>query len=108
MSDELKYYREECDRLEGRLQDAVQRAEKAEAELDAMTVSHASLCDRLATAEAAVKELVEALRFFVENDTTPPKNCRCHISPPCNDCVDNQGTREAVSLASQLIAKHGR
>ena len=27
---------------------------------------------------------------------TPNANCSCHISPPCNDCVDHGGTRELI------------
>lgn len=51
-------------------------------------------------------ELLAALELFMERVDEPPEaNCSCHISPPCNDCVENWGLREAFSYAKEAIAK---
>lgn len=55
---------------------------------------------------AWIAELVGALKDFVEHDDTPEPNCACHISPPCNDCIDFGGKRELIENANALIAKH--
>jgi len=54
------------------------------------------------TLEAANRELVEALESLdvwgdeLDGNLCPPdSNCSCHISPPCNDCTDFAGQREA-------------
>lgn len=39
-----------------------------------------------AAIELALQQIVEP----------PPRNCSCHISPPCCDCVDHASTREAI------------
>lgn len=39
---------------------------------------------------SAVLELLRA--------ETPPKNCSCHISPPCSDCINHEWTREILKL----------
>ena len=50
--------------------------------------------------------LLAALELFMERVDEPPEaNCSCHISPPCNDCVENWGLREAFSDAKEAIAK---
>lgn len=33
----------------------------------------------------------------------PPKNCSCHISPPCSDCVDYGSLREAIELSKTSL-----
>jgi len=51
-------------------------------------------------------ELLVALELFMERVDEPPEaNCSCHLSPPCNDCVENWGLREAFSAAKEAIAK---
>ena len=51
-------------------------------------------------------ELLAALELFMERVDEPPEaNCSCHISPPCNDCVENWGLREAFSDAKAAISK---
>ncbi len=39
---------------------------------------------------AALSELIEV------TDEPPESNCSCHISPPCNDCVEYSGIRRAL------------
>ena len=51
-------------------------------------------------------ELLVVLKDFVDNDETPDRNCSCHISPPCNDCVDFSWTRELIETARAAIANH--
>lgn len=46
-----------------------------------------------------------ALEFLLERGIEPPdRNCSCHISPPCNDCVEWSGLREAVEHAESALA----
>jgi len=51
-------------------------------------------------------ELLAALVNLLNvSDEPPDSNCSCHISPPCNDCVDNGGMREVIQGARSAIAK---
>lgn len=51
-------------------------------------------------------DLRGALEQLLETMGPPPeRNCSCHISPPCNDCVDYSGVREAIEYAEKLIAE---
>lgn len=38
-------------------------------------------------------------------DAPPIKNCSCHISPPCNDCIENTGLRELFDDVHAIIAE---
>ena len=61
---------------------------------------------------AAILELIRqrdaaigGLELFMDViDPPPERNCSCHISPPCNDCVENSGLREAFEYAERVIA----
>lgn len=67
------------------------RALKAEQERDALR----SQLDRVTW----------ALEHLLERGIAPPdRNCSCHISPPCNDCVEWSGLREAVEHAESALA----
>lgn len=45
-----------------------------------------------------------ALDSMMEIVGEPPEpNCHCHISAPCNDCVDNAVLREAFTFARAAI-----
>lgn len=71
---------------------------------------HASWCADVihpdARLIAAAPSLLEALELILEMTPEPPdRNCSCHISPPCNDCVENSGWREAFEFARAAIAK---
>ena len=51
-------------------------------------------------------ELLRALEQLLENTEIPPdRNCSCHISPPCGDCVDFSSIRGAIEDAKAAIAK---
>ena len=47
--------------------------------------------------------LEDVLEFIGE---PPPPNCSCHISPPCNDCVDHAEAREIDSRINAALARH--
>jgi hypothetical protein len=47
---------------------------------------------------AALEQLLEMI------DTPPARNCSCHISPPCGDCVEYSGLRIAIADAEQALA----
>ena len=50
--------------------------------------------------------LLSALELMVERIAEPPEaNCSCHLSPPCNDCVEYGGEREAFETAKAEIAE---
>lgn len=57
-----------------------------------------------ADAATEIEQLRAALQHFIEVTPEPPEaSCWCHISPPCNDCVDNAGLREAFAEARKLL-----
>lgn len=61
---------------------------------------------RVARLHALNQELLGALRQLMDMTGEPPDaNCSCHISPPCNDCVENTGWRDAFTFAQSTIAK---
>jgi hypothetical protein len=63
-------------------------------------------CDALAAAQTREKVLRDALELLVESVGRPPDgNCSCHISPPCNDCVDYGGLREAFESVDVALAQ---
>jgi hypothetical protein len=50
-------------------------------------------------------ELVGALEDLMEATGRPPeRNCSCHISPPCPDCIDYWDWREALENANSALA----
>lgn len=60
----------------------------------------------LKTVKLQRDQLLNALEYILETTEPPPrKNCRCHINPPCSDCVDYGALREAIEYAQQAIAK---
>lgn len=51
-------------------------------------------------------ELLAALELMLERISEPPEaNCSCHLSPPCADCMDFGGEREAFDEARAAIAR---
>ena len=58
-------------------------------------------------AQARIRALEEALTDLcteIENaNLVPEANCSCHINPPCNDCVDNDGLRQALKSARTTL-----
>jgi hypothetical protein len=51
-------------------------------------------------------ELVGVLRLFLEQIEEPPDpNCSCFIAPPCSDCIQHAGLREAFALARDALKK---
>lgn len=52
---------------------------------------------RCVVAEYREQELVSAVTSLISVIDTPSPNCSCHISPPCGDCVEYAGLREAVA-----------
>lgn len=72
----------------------LQQAKRHEAEKAELEKQKSSLCG-----------LMEDL---LENMVQPPeRNCSCHISPPCGDCVDWGGLREVIECCKSSIAKCG-
>lgn len=64
------------------------------------------LAQRSNQLEVLNQELLGALRHLVDMTGEPPDtNCSCHISPPCSDCVENTGWRDAFTFAQSTIAK---
>lgn len=52
------------------------------------------------------QELLEALESLLEMTGEPPDlNCTCHLTPPCIDCVDYSGWRNAFKFATSVLAK---
>lgn len=56
--------------------------------------------------QKTITTLVGAIKLMLERIPEPPDaNCSCHISPPCNDCVDYAGAREAFEYAKGVLAE---
>lgn len=49
--------------------------------------------------------LKSLLQDFIDQDSTPDANCSCHLSPPCNDCVNFAGQRMLVQDAKDALAR---
>lgn len=48
--------------------------------------------------------LRDALEMLMERIDEPPKpNCSCHLSPPCEDCAEHGGLREAFEAARDAL-----
>lgn len=55
---------------------------------------------------AEAPKLLEALESLLEMTGEPPDwNCTCHLTPPCIDCVDYSGWRNAFKFATSVLAK---
>ncbi len=53
----------------------------------------------------AIAAALAALELFREEVAEPgPRECSCCISPPCFDCTENQGKREAFAMAREAEA----
>lgn len=51
-------------------------------------------------------DLRGALEQLLETMELPPdRNCSCHLSPPCNDCVEYSGIRNAIEWAEKVLAE---
>lgn len=47
--------------------------------------------------------MLEKCREFI---SPPERNCSCHISPPCSDCVDYGFERELADEIDAAIASY--
>ena len=47
--------------------------------------------------------LRELLGAWYSDVSIPGPNCSCHISPPCNDCVEWGGLREAAEQTKRIL-----
>jgi len=47
--------------------------------------------------QSSIEELLEYI------DEPPERNCSCHVSPPCSDCVDYSHLREVIASAKKVI-----
>jgi len=50
-------------------------------------------------------ELIHTIEILIEMNYAPERNCSCHISPPCNDCVEYSYAREVNEHAKSAITK---
>jgi len=54
--------------------------------------------------DGSVSPVESALRCMLEVVEEPPApNCSCHVSPPCNDCVEYGALREAIAEAKKAL-----
>jgi hypothetical protein len=60
-----------------------------------------------ATAETSGNSLAIAADHLLDCMHAPPDpNCSCHISPPCNDCVDHAYVRDAIQGVKDALAAY--
>lgn len=59
----------------------------------------------IASRDLMIEKVVARLETLCEViDEPPERNCSCHISPPCSDCVEYGGLREALADAREALA----
>jgi len=56
----------------------------------------------IANSDSNARALAEMVLERV--DEPPDRNCSCHISPPCNDCITFGGLRELFESARETLA----
>jgi len=62
------------------------------------------ILDRLAAQDAEIGRLRAACETFTELVSIPERNCSCHLSPPCRDCEEYGGLREADKAIREALA----
>lgn len=79
--------------------------------LESITMLGETLADRFELRNSTERELttqrdelLEALEHLMEMTEPPEPNCSCHTNPPCNDCIEYGGLREAWEGARGAIA----
>ena len=61
------------------------------------------------TALAVGRELEKwagLVQELLNMDDTPEPNCSCHLSPPCEDCVEHAGKRELIASLRTALKAH--
>lgn len=87
---------EERDTLAARVAELERELEQAKADLARAAMDARNpLMAQLAELEARIKRLETAGDELEDCLYVDPPNCSCHIRPPCDDCVNNWGIREA-------------
>jgi len=56
-----------------------------------------------ASSIASDERLTGLVEELLDNLYVPEPDCRCHLSPPCNDCVENGGLREIVAAVRRAL-----
>lgn len=91
-----------------RLEDYDEIRKQLEAMRATMTATEAYQAGLAADNEAmseAIKLASVALDMADDEVYPPQANCSCHISPPCNDCVDHSQARETKDFIKRALAK---
>jgi hypothetical protein len=52
-----------------------------------------------------MSELLAICKEIPEHLDAPERNCSCHISPPCEDCIQYEGIREFLERAKSAVRK---
>ena len=88
-----------------RIAELEQQLARQRLQLEDYALSNIQDRQELAAAQAREKVMMVAIESLVENvDRPPDANCSCHISPPCSDCVDYGGLREAFEWVDTALA----
>jgi len=51
-----------------------------------------------------LEAVCDAADFVIDTDETPERNCSCHIHPPCSDCEEYAGRRQAIDELNAALA----
>lgn len=73
--------------------------------MDAMKARAEGAESDLAQTKSAILALAGLAEEFMDEVDIPERNCSCHISPPCYDCVENAGLREIAKTLRETIKK---
>lgn len=62
----------------------------------------AMMCEEMKLLSQQKNTLHVRLSHLLECIEEPPDaNCSCHVNPPCFDCVDHSGLREAIKATGK-------
>lgn len=66
-------------------------------------------CGRLRTflreVPTAMTRMADLMEDLMDNIDIPERNCSCHLSPPCSDCVDFGCLRHTVAACKAAIVQ---
>lgn len=91
--------------MAAKIEEQAERIKELESEVQSYELIVRAEDIRIKKQSAALKLASLALSEGVEYVEEPPeKNCTCHLSPPCNDCVDHSAVREFFVDARKALA----
>lgn len=98
MADEIVDLNKQVQALTGHVNSQIRRAEMAESDAATLRRERDEARRDICVAKEIMQDLLDRMLLL-----PPDQNCSCHISPPCNDCMEYGGIREAIEQATAFI-----